>query len=446
MGAEKRFTLLSLLCCLAILLSSAYSYSATTNDEDHWGDDSWGDQAEDTQGIQLHGFIEGGLGARLTADDVLPDDDLTLAELRGRIEAEQFYSDIRLSGKLDLYIDGVARGTDLYLREAVAEFSFNSHIDIKAGHQVLTWGTGDLVFLNDLFAKDWVSFFSGRDDEYLKAPSTSLKASVYTESANLDFVWTPIFSHDNFISGERFSYFSALASSQQAAPSGKVNPVVPTETLSNGEFAARLYGSTQFLGTSNTEWALYAYRGFWKQPNAINSNNQPFYSPLISFGASLRSNVASGIGHAEISWYNGEDDQGDDPFLPNNQVRLLLGYEQELVSKLTLGVQYYSEHQLDYEALSTSDGGSVYRIDQHREMWTLRMTYRAMQDNLIMSWFSFYSPTDQDYYHRPSVKYRFSDELNLTVGGNFFGGEQPHTFFGQFEDASNMYARLRWNY
>ena len=50
---------------------------------------------------------------------------------------------------------------------------------------------GDLLFINDLFPKDWVSFFVGRDDEYLKAPSDSLKASFFNELFNLDFVYTP---------------------------------------------------------------------------------------------------------------------------------------------------------------------------------------------------------------------------------------------------------------
>lgn len=445
MVIKNRSSFIQFLLPAVILFASANLYAADSTSEDSWGDDAWGDDADSQQGIQIHGFVESALGARLGDDSAFRDDDLTLAELRARLEAENFYGDVRLSGKLDLYADGVEGGADLNLREAIAEFSINDNVDIKAGHQVLTWGTGDLVFLNDLFAKDWQSFFSGRDDEYLKAPSTSLKSSIYGDDVNIDFVWTPVFSHDNFISGERFSYFSPMANSQQAAPSGKVIPVEPSKTFSNGEFAARVHGSAQLLG-SNAEWALYGYRGFWKQPNAVNSRNQPFYSPLTSLGASLRTNVASGIGHTELAWYNGDDDQGNNPLLPNNQLRFLVGYEQELLPKLTLGVQYYFEHQLDYDALTKSDGGSIYRVDEHRELWTIRMTYSAMQDNLIMSWFSFYSPTDQDYYHRPSVKYRFNDELNLTVGGNVFGGEQAHTFFGQFDDASNVYARLRWSY
>ena len=56
-----------------------------------------------------------------------------------------------------------------------------------------TWGTGDLVFLNDLFPKDFVSFFAGRDDEYLKAPGDALRITHYSKAVNIDFVWTPVF-------------------------------------------------------------------------------------------------------------------------------------------------------------------------------------------------------------------------------------------------------------
>ena len=85
---------------------------------------------------------------------------------------------------------------------------------MSAGRQVLTWGTGDLLFLNDLFPKDFVSFFIGRDDEFLKAPSNSLKFSSFARAANLDLVWTPIFASDRYITGERLSFYNAMGRRQ----------------------------------------------------------------------------------------------------------------------------------------------------------------------------------------------------------------------------------------
>jgi hypothetical protein len=60
--------------------------------------------------------------------------------------------------------------------------------------------------------------------------------------------------------------------------------------------------------------------------------------------------------------------------------------------------------------------------------------------------FSLYSPSDQDYHLRPTVSWRLSDTWQITGGANLFGGEEPHTFFGQLEDNSHVYLRLRRYY
>ena len=50
---------------------------------------------------------------------------------------------------------------------------------------------GDLIFINDVFAKDYRSFFVGRDDQYLKAPQNAIRAEYYNPLGALSFVWTP---------------------------------------------------------------------------------------------------------------------------------------------------------------------------------------------------------------------------------------------------------------
>ena len=56
------------------------------------------------------------------------------------------------------------------LRQLRFTFRPGGSVDLRVGRQILTWGTGDLLFINDLFPKDWVSFFSGREEQYLKNP------------------------------------------------------------------------------------------------------------------------------------------------------------------------------------------------------------------------------------------------------------------------------------
>jgi len=57
--------------------------------------------------------------------------------------------------------------------------------------------------------------------------------------------------------------------------------------------------------------------------------------------------------------------------------------------------------------------------------------------------FTYYSPTDADAYMRPNIRYKIDDHWTVEVGGNVFVGKDDHTFFGQFERNSNIYASLR---
>jgi len=83
-------------------------------------------------------------------------------------------------------------------------------VDVKIGRQVLTWGTGDLLFVNDLFPKDWKSFFCGRDTEYLKAFSDAAKISVFFDLVNIDLVYMPLFNGSDYIDGDRLFYWNPL--------------------------------------------------------------------------------------------------------------------------------------------------------------------------------------------------------------------------------------------
>ena len=394
------------------------------NGQDDWEQDSWGDDSwqDDNTGIALNGFVEGALGTRSQTDANI-DNDMTLAELRLRLETGYQWRDYRASFKGDISYDDVLNEWHTDIRDLTLATSFGSSLDVKLGRQVLTWGTGDLLFLNDLFAKDWQSFFSGRDDEYLKAPSTSVKLSYYHNWANIDLVYTPEFTPDNYINGERFSFYGS------AGMTAGFNANEPNDD----EWSARLYGHVAQL-----EWALYGYTGYSKSPDAI-INGEPTFYAMDAWGASLSQPVWGGLANAEVSFYNSKDDpSGTDPLIPNDQWRGLIGYEHELITNMTLSGQYYVEHLVagDNELAPAST----------RQLTTLRLTYRALQERLTVSLFGFYSPSDDDAYLRPVVSYRVNDSWSTTLGANLFMGKHSDSFFGQFKDASNVYWRLRYSY
>ena len=66
--------------------------------------------------------------------------------------------------------------------------------------------------------------------------------------------------------------------------------------------------------------------------------------------------------------------------------------------------------------------------------------------NLKLSLFSYYSPSDKDGYLRPKVHYKVSDTLAVETDGNLFFGQDDHTFFAQFNDNTNVYTGVRYSF
>jgi hypothetical protein len=390
---------------------------------------------------QLNGFAEWRGGLRLK-DDAHQSDDATLNEARLQLDSSASWENVQFRAKMDFLYEGVDNEADVDPREINASFSPISAVDLKIGRQILTWGVGDYLFINDLFPKDWKSFLLGRDDEYLKAPSDAVKASLFSDVANLDVVYTPRFNPDRYIDGERISFFNPrldrMAGEEDPFPVEKRD-----DWFTDDEIAVRLSRNINGYDT-----ALYGYHGFWKSPVGFDAvSGEATFPRLGVYGASVRGNVFKGVGSLEAGYYDSLDDRsGDDPLIPNSQTRFLAGYEQELATDVTLGGQYYLEHMMDYAVYRRSLPEGMTAIDEDRHVLTLRLTWLAFHQNLRFSVFTFYSPSDRDAYVRPTMYYRIDDHWTASIGANLFRGESKRTCFGQFEDAANAYASLRYGF
>lgn len=400
-------------------------------------------------GVELNGFADYRYGMRTDRNAL--EDDTSLNELRLQAGLLWYHDLFTAQLKGDLVYDAVAAewaDVDLEtgqgmvdLRQADLMISPLNWMDLKLGRQVLTWGTGDLVFINDLFPKDWQSFFLRRHIEYLKAPSDALFVSLFPSLVNIDIAYTPRFDADRHITGERLSFWNGSAIVGQ---DGILVTDRPDRWFEDDELAARAYRNV-----GGYELALYGYHGFWKSPGGMDPATGRWLFPALAvYGASARGPLGGGIAGVEAGYYDSMDDRdGDNPFVNNSEARLLLGYEREVARDLTMGVQYYVERVLDYDAytdaLAAIGQPAATARDEDRHTVTLRVTYLLMNQNLVLSCFTRYSPSDADAYIKPVATYRISDQWQASVGGNFFVGSDDHTFLAQFEENNNLYASLR---
>ena len=299
-----------------------------------------------------------------------------------------------------------------------------------------------MLFINDLFTKDWNSYFPGRDDEYLKAPSDALKAAFFTPWANLDLIYTPRFDSDRFIDGRRISYWHA-GLGRRAGRDAPVRADRPDDAFDDDEWAARLYRTVGAY-----EVAFYGYNGFWKSPGGSDPlTGRAIFPRLQACGASMRGPCGRGILSLEAGGYRSRDDRaGADPFVNNGELRYLAGYEQELMRNLTGGIQYYVERMRDYDAYRRTLPDGMAARDEFRHVLTLRLTKLLLHQNLNLSLFLYWSPSDHDAFFRPKANYKLNDQWIVEIGGNLFIGEDDHTFFGQFERNNNLYAAVRYGF
>lgn len=398
---------------------------------------------------QVSGFVDTRIAPRLK--EPIDQEDLTAAETRAQVKAIRSWDNLTATIRADVLADAVAEnhGADLNdgtgiidLREANILWRPTKNLDIKAGRQILTWGTGDFLFLNDLFPKDFRSFFIGRRDTYLKAPSDAVKASYFSDIVNLDVVYTPQFDPDRFINGRRLSAYNPFQR-QITGDDSVFRTDRPNEILEDDEWAARAH---RLFGAY--EAALYAYDGFWKGPQGFEPGNtgRLSFPKLSAYGASLRGPLLGGIGNIEFSYYDSRDDRGDDPNVPNSQLRTLIGYDRELITNLRGSVQYYTENISDYDALirNTPTGAPV--PDETRHLFTGKLVKSWPEEQVTATLFAFYSPSDQDGYIRPRLSWNVTDDWTFEAGANWLFGEDAYTQFGQLEDNSNAFVAIRYGF
>lgn len=395
----------------------------------------------------IHGFFEGAYGIKLGDERALKND-YNLGEARVQLKylyfpgmLEDYSGEVFFKGELlaDAYEEEVRasfRELNLFLRPA-------DILDVKAGRQILTWGTGDFLFINDLFPKDYVSFFTGRDDEYLKLPSDALRVWLFFDTASVDLVLIPVFTPNNSIRGDRLSFYDGLTN-QLTGEEAKRVFTERANSIENMEAALRVYRTIK-----SYEAAFYFFNGFYKEPRGIlNPGLEEFFYPRLRvYGLSLRGPVFGGIGSLEAGYYDSlNDPTGRDGSIENSSIKYLAGFSRELGVDFKAGLQYMVEQMLRYDGYRGSIPASTPQRDVFRHLLTLRLTRLLLNQNLEAGLFAFLSPSDRDVYLRPSVGYKATDNLKLTLGANIFSGRLDHTDFGSLEGNNNVYVRARYTF
>lgn len=390
--------------------------------------------------LSLSGFLQGNYSLNTSSSN--PDGgDFKWAEERLQIKLDANSEPFRFFIKSDAFYDNIDKKTDMELRESYIDYTANKW-DIRLGRQIITWGLGDLIFINDIYPKDYEAFFSGRPMEYLKKGIDGIKAGIYPEFASFELVAIPFFEPNNFPDSNRFWMYDpmpGITNREEREPAGNFD---------NTEIALRVYRDIAGFDAS-----LYFYRGYFRQPWMMPDNPMMptkltlFYPELSVYGASLQGRALDGVLSFEAGYYDSRQDRsGTDPMMPNSQTRFLIGYQRQMWEDFTIGLQYYGESMHDYSEYEKYLPTGFPKERKLHQLVTLRLTQFLVHQTMRLSFFVFYSPSDGDYMLNPEIKYSFTDKIWAAIGGNIFGGGEKWSQFGQLDKNDNVYIQMRYEF
>lgn len=404
--------------------------------------------------IYMDGFVQGLFGGNLDEDNPA-ETDYSASETRMQLRLEDIGDRAEIFTRLDFTYDGALNDEnyDWELREAYLKFRMGQNFDFKVGRQILTWGTGDYLFINDVFAKDYRSFFIGRDDQYLKAPQNALRMEWYNGLGNISLIVMPKFEPNRLPTGRRLSYFNPMVGSIVGTEDTDMyyfEGVEPENNFRNAEVAARLQRQIGYFNA-----ALYFYKGFYKNPLAMKyfeeySSNMAYYPKLNMYGGSIRGAFMGGIFWLEGAYlYSREDKDGDNPMVPNSSVKAFTGFERQVATNLTANIQWQVEYMTDYdnyEAETASYPEYLLVKDEMSHLLASRVTKTYNSETVKLSGFVFYSPTDEDLYLRLLTEYKYTDELTIEVGANIFDANYMNSQFGSTALNDNAYLKVTYGF
>ncbi len=342
----------------------------------------------------------------------------------------------RLLAKGDFAYDHLGRNDKSELREGYVDYAAKNW-DLRIGRQVITWGLGDLVFVNDVFPKDHEALFVGRPLEYLKRGVDAVKLGAYPEFASFELVIAPNFTESRIPDAQRFWLYDPMPA------------VTSRETVKpgQGDVGLRIYRDI-----AGYDAALYLYSGFHRTPSMRPDNMMAptrityFYPKLSVYGASLSGRAGEGVLSLEAAYYDSRQDRsGSDFTVPNSQTRLLVGYQIQPAEDLSLGFQYYAEYMHDYSAYRVALPAGFPAEKQLNHTITLRATQLLQHQTLRLSLYASYNTSNGDRFVNPELRYSFTDRVSGAVGANFFGGK-PGGQFGQLSRNDNLYLQMRYEF
>ncbi|GEM_PF-2533095 len=336
--------------------------------------------------------------------------------------------------------DDLTQANVLDIREAYATIPWGA-FDFRAGKQIITWGNGDFLFVNDFFPKNYAAFYAGLPMDHLKEGLTVMRLSGYSAFANMEIIATPFFQENIYPGPDRF----ILPDNPGGGPSPEL--VRPSLRFENSEAAARVYRN--ILGW---DAAIYGYTGTARQPTLqiTPTDTAPImrlsYPRIGSVGASLLGSLPGAIINLEAGYSRPYGNGGwDAPFLTEQETKLLAGIKAGQTGSWSLGLQYYVELLSFSEKTAPMRNGNPLAPKETHQIVTASVDVSPGYQTFRLYVFGYYDITYEEEFILPEASYQISDKISIAMGARVYLGAGDPRSFGNYEGNDCVFTRFTYN-
>lgn len=373
-------------------------------------------QDEDSLRIGVKGFVDTYHAVRTEQ----PNDWMSSrTRVRGEVTLEKGHTGAFVSANL-VHNAILKDRSGFQLREAYAYYS-DSHWDVRAGRQIITWGVADGLRLTDIISPMDYTEFLAQDYDDIRIPVGGLRLRYSQEKWSAEVVAVPV-----------SSFFELPTDAENPWSVGPL-PIgdEPSHRLCNMEYGGRL---SFFL--SGIDFSLSALHTWNKQPVLCDGVGQ--YRRMTMLGADCSVPLGRFVLRGEFAEYLDELQPNEKLSTFNSQLST-----RAAATNALLGIDWYAGNDL---SLSAQYAHKYVASGEHRNsgLATFRISKDLLRNTLALQSFAYIDVTNGGVYNRLSADYAINDQLHATLGYDFFHADRGT--FTVYDHNSEVFVKLKYSF
>jgi hypothetical protein len=326
--------------------------------------------------------------------------------------------------------DNAVSDDRLSVREAFVDWAPASTTSVKLGRQVLTWGVSDYLYVNDIFPKNYDSFFTGGGFDRMKVPVDAARVQWHAGSVDVEAVA----ARSKADTSPDAARFSAMTVPSMA---------VAVDEDDRADLALKVSGHAG-------GWDLAGYAASFRsreQRQFMDGSGLRIDRPrLRHLGASATGNAVGGL-----IWLEGAiRDAGDErPMTVNrhflgSSAKLIAGYSREIGTDLTASAQLQLEAATSRQHYLDSLAPGLRPLKAISSTLHLRV-HGSWMNQTLGGGAQVFLGNEGDSHFNPFVSWSPADGWTVEGGANLFNGRSD-TRYGALQDDSNVYVLGRYSF